>query len=118
MFRGLSRRDLLDDELATARELLKAKHLRAAGIVAGVVLERHLKRLITNHGVTFRKVPQIASLNDALKAAEVYDVPQWRRIQHLADVRNLCGHDGEREPTKDEVNELISGVDKVTKTVF
>jgi hypothetical protein len=43
---------LLDDELETARELLKAKHLRSAGIVAGVVLERHLKTVLANHNVS------------------------------------------------------------------
>jgi hypothetical protein len=32
-------------------------------------------------------------------------------------MRNLCGHAGEREPSKDEVLELIDGVGKVTKTV-
>jgi hypothetical protein len=114
---GVIEANLLDDELSAAQALLKAKHLRSAGVVAGVVLERHLKRLITNHQVTFRKVPQIASLNDALKAAKIYDVPQWRRIQALGDFRNLCAHHGEHEPTGEEVDELIVGVEKATKTV-
>ena len=115
---GIIEAELLDDELSVARELHKTKHLRSAGVVAGVVLERHLKRLVANHQVTFRKVPQITSLNDALKAAKIYDVPQWRRIQALGDLRNLCAHHGDREPTGDEVIELITGVEKVTKTVW
>jgi hypothetical protein len=115
---GVVEADLLDNELSAARELHKTKHLRSAGVVAGVVLERHLKRLVANHQVIFRKAPQIASLNDALKATKVYDVPQWRRIQALGDLRNLCAHDVEREPTSDEVVELIAGVEKVTKTVW
>lgn len=109
---------LLDDELATADELLKAKHLRSAGVVAGVVLERHLKRLITNHEITLRKRTQITSLNNALKEARVYDVPRWRQIQRLGDIRNLCGHDAEREPTSEDVEELIRGTEKVVATVF
>jgi hypothetical protein len=109
---------LLDDELETASALLKAKHLRSAGIVAGVVLERHLKTVLGNHQVTLRKKAQIGNLNDALKEAKVLDVPRWREIQRLGDIRNLCGHDGEREPTTEEVRELIAGTEKVVATTF
>lgn len=115
---GVIEASLLDDEISTARELLRAKYIRAAGVVAGVVLERHLKRLVVNHEITFRKKAQIANLNDALKEEKVYDVPQWRQIQRLGDIRNLCGHDGDRDPTPDEADELISGVEKVSTTVF
>lgn len=110
---------LLDDELETAGELLKAKHLRSAGIVAGVVLERHLKGVMGNHELSLgRKKAQIARLNDALKDGGVIDVPRWREIQRLGDIRNLCGHDGEREPTAEEVSELIDGTGKVVASVF
>lgn len=116
--KGVLEADLFDDELDAAKDLLKAKHLRSAGIVAGVVLERHLKRLLANHGVTLRKRPQLGNLNEALKAANVYDVPQWRHIQRLTDLRNICGHDDEREPTPEEVQELIEGTEKIVTTVF
>jgi hypothetical protein len=110
---------LLDDELKAAEGLLKAKYLRSAGIVAGVVLERHLKTLLTSHGLSLgRKKSQIGNLNDALKDGGVIDVPRWREIQHLADIRNLCGHDAEREPTSDEVSELIRSTEKIVATVF
>ena len=48
---------------------------------------------------------------DALKTAQVLDVPRWRQVQRLADLRNFCGHGKEREPTKEQVNELIDGVE-------
>ena len=87
--------------------------------MAGVVLERHLKEVCGNHGVTVRKrAPQISDLNDALKGADVIDIPQWRSIQHLGDLRNLCAHDKKSEPTPDQVEDLLAGVAKVTKTIF
>lgn len=116
--RGTLEAGLLDDELDTAGELLRAKHLRSAGVVAGVVLERHLKRVIANHEITFRKKAQIANLNNALKEAKVYDLPQWRFIERLGDIRNICGHDKERDPTAEEVEDLIRGTEKVVATVF
>jgi hypothetical protein len=41
----------------------------------------------------------------------------WRKIQGLADLRNLCGHAKEREPTKDDVGELIDGTERLLKSL-
>ena len=117
--RQLAQADLFDSELEAAKELAKNGFTRAAGTVAGVVLERHLKEVCGNHQMTVQKRnPQISDLNDALKGADVIDTPQWRSIQLLGDLRNLCAHDKESEPTADQTNDLLSGVAKVTKTIF
>ena len=117
--RQLVQADLFDSELETARELLKNGFLRAAGVVAGVVLEFHLSQVCTNHGITSKKKdPSIADFNDLLKSSNVIDVPQWRFIQRLGDLRNLCGHKKHREPTSDEITELIDGVEKIMKTLY
>ena len=111
--------DLFDSELDAAKELSGRGFLRAAGAVAGVVLEKHLGQVGENHGImTRKKNPTIGDFNDLLKDGGVLDVPSWRQIQRLGDIRNLCDHSREREPTKDEVDELISGVEKLTKTLF
>ena len=84
--------ELQDSELIAATKLKKVS-VRAAGALAGVVLERHLQRTATNHGISIRKkAPTISDLNDPLKQKGVYDVPMWRKIQLLADIRNLCSH--------------------------
>ena len=109
--------DLFDNELDAAKLLNKNKFMRAAGAMAGVVLERHLSQVLKNHNLTCKK-DTISPLNDALKAGNVYDLPTFRKIQHLGDIRNLCDHDSTREPTQKEVDELINGVDSIIKTVF
>jgi hypothetical protein len=117
--RQLVQADLFDSEIAAAQELLKRGFGRGAGAVAGVVLEKHLGQVAGNHNITTRKKnPTISDFNDLLKGADVLDTPEWRQIQRLGDVRNLCDHSKDREPTKDEVQELISGVEKFTKTLF
>ncbi len=111
--------DLFDSELDAAQELLRQKFTRAAGALAGVVLEKHLGQVCENHDVRVgRKEPTISELNDALKTAGVLQVPEWRNIQHLGDIRNLCDHNKKVEPTVEQVNDLIMGVGKVTKTLF
>lgn len=117
--RQLVQADLLDSELDAARELLKHKFMRAAGAVAGVVLEKHLLEVCNNHDIKItKKHPTIADLNDVLKNSEVIGTAEWRFNQHLADIRNLCDHNKKKEPTSEQVSDLIDGVAKVAKTIF
>jgi len=117
--RQLVQADLYDSEIDGSRDLLKSGFLRGAGIIAGVVLEKHLFQVCTNHKVTTRKKhPTINDFNELLKKNNIIDVPNWRFIQRLGDLRNLCGHNKDREPTKDEVAELIDGVSKTLKTLY
>lgn len=116
---GLVQAEILDSELDAATELWRAGHIRAAGTIACVVLERHLAKVCSSRGLTTRKKkPTLSDWNDILKDANVYDIPTWRRIQHFIDIRNLCAHPGDREPTKEEVGELVRGVERITKTIF
>lgn len=109
--------DLFDSELAVAEELANHKFVRAAGAVAGVVLEKHLAQVCGDHKIAItKKHPTIGDFNEALKGGGVVDVPGWRFIQHLADIRNLCDH-GRAEPTPEQVADLIEGAKKVTKTI-
>ena len=117
--RQLVQADLFDSELEAAKDLVKNGYLRPAGVVAGVVMEGHLAQVCDNHGITFRKrAPTITDFNNALKKVDVIDTPQWRSNQHLGDIRNLCGHKKGAEPTKEQVNNLVDGVMKLTKTLF
>jgi len=116
--RQLVQADLFDSEIESAKALLKSKFLRAAGAVAGVVLEKHLHQVCSDHGVKIaKKNPSISDYNEALKTTGVIDLPQWRHISMLADIRNLCDHKKDKEPIERQVEDLISGVDKILKTV-
>ncbi len=117
--RLLVQADLFDSELDKATELCKRGFLRGAGAIAGVVLEKHLRHVSETHGLKLRKKhPTIGDFNQLLKDNNVIDTANWRFNQHLGDLRNLCDHSKEREPTKGNVTDLIRGVTKVIKTVF
>ncbi len=117
--RQLVQADLFDSELDAAEGLLKCKFFRAAGALAGVVLEGHLAQVCHDRKLTVKKKnPGISDLNETMKSAGVINVPEWRFIQHLADIRNLCDHSRKPDPTVDQVTDLLAGVKKVIKTVF
>ncbi len=103
--------ELGEAELETARSLLKVS-LRAAGAVAGVVLEGHLALVCRAHSLRFRKKhPTLADYNDALRDAGAYATATWRKVSYLADIRNLCTHKKSADPTQDQVVELINGTE-------
>lgn len=111
--------DIFDSEIESARELLKSGFLRPAGALAGVVLEKHLGQVCQNHNVPIKKKDAtISDFNDSLKNGGILETSNWRFIQRLGDLRNLCTHYKQREPSKDEVVELIDGTEKAMKTLF
>lgn len=103
---------LMGDELLEAEYLLKKGFIRAAGALAGVVLERHLKMRCDKNEpkLKYPKNATISKLSDIMKDDNLLDIPEWRKIQYLGDIRNKCDHDKKVEPKKEEVADLISKV--------
>lgn len=117
--RQLAQADLFDSELEAAKELNENGFVRAAGAVAGVVLEKHLAQVSKNHNLVINKhAPTINDYNQLIKNANIIEIADWRFIQRLGDLRNLCDHDKGREPHKEEITELVEGVEKIIKRVF
>jgi hypothetical protein len=115
----LLKSDLFDSEIDAAAMLAQRGFLRGAGAICGVVLEKHLKTVAVSHNLRVsKKTPTINDLNELLKNNSIIDVAQWRHIQFLGDLRNLCDHDKTTEPTSDNLEDLVSGVKKVIKTVY
>ena len=111
--------DVFDSEIDSAKELCKKGFYRAAGAICGVVIEKHLSEVCTQHQIKVaKKNPGINDYNELLKSNNVIDIPVWRNIQRLADLRNMCDHHKDVEPTKDNIEELIAGTDKMLKTIF
>lgn len=110
--------DLFDSELEAAKELNKKGFARAAGAMAGVVLEKHFETVIKAHALILgKKNPCINDYNQKLKDEGVLDIPTWRFVQRLGDLRNLCDHNKGVDPKKEDIDELIAGVDKIMKMV-
>jgi hypothetical protein len=109
----------LEEKELEAAKALQPVSLRAAGALAGVVLQRHLQRMAANHAVNIPKpVTTIRDLNDPLKQGNAYDFATWRKIQLLGDLHNLCSQQRNGAPTKAQIEDLIIGVNTIIKSVF
>ncbi|WP_242927346.1 hypothetical protein [Pontibacter vulgaris] len=116
---GILQSELFDNELEASKDLLKKKHIRASGVLAGVTLETHLGKVCTNHNLKFKKAhPTISDFNEELKKECIIDVPTWRLIQRLGDIRNMSAHPKEREPKADEIEDLIRGTEKLIAELY
>lgn len=100
------------DQLAEAATLFSIGHERAAGALAGVLLERHLKLLCNKHQpiITYPHNAAISNLNDLLQKHAVYDRTQWTRVDWMRQVRNSCDHAGSTAPNSSNVDTLITEV--------
>lgn len=117
--RQLVQADMMDSELDSAKLLLKNGFVRAAGAICGVILEKHFVEVCKSHSLSVKKKnPGINDFNQVLKDNSIIDTSTWRHIGYLGDLRNLCDHGKEQEPSKEKVDDLIDGTEKVIKTVF
>jgi hypothetical protein len=108
---------LLDAELDKAALLAKNKLYRPAGVIAGIVLEKHMEQVCDRRQLKITR-KTIADLNELLKKNEIIDFPDYRHIGLLAELYQLCSQHKKREPEPAEVADLINGTDKIIKTVF
>jgi hypothetical protein len=110
--------EIQEDELSSARQIMKIS-LRASGAICGVIIESHLQKVCKNQNIKIRKKnPGISDLNELLKQEKSYETTTWRKISYLADIRNICSHKKDQEPTKDQVLELIDGTNWLIKNII
>ena len=78
----------------------------------------NLQKVIKNNTISFtKKNPVISEMTDILKSNEIIDMLSWKKILMLSEIRNKCSHKKEEEPTRDEVLELIEGVNWMIKNI-
>jgi hypothetical protein len=100
--------------LREAEDHLHVGRLRAAGCVAAVELERRLK-LIAPTPTVKRRDPGLEDYNQAAFDAGVIDQETWTLVRRLAAIRKRCVHVLDREPTSEEVRDLIDGLENVLR---
>jgi hypothetical protein len=106
---------LQKDELAQADTLLNSGHVRAAGVIAGVVLEGHIKNLCEVRGIEIAN-KKVSFLLDRLKETDVITQIEWRSIQALFDIRNDCAHRGKNDPDLIQVKRLLTDARHIIST--
>ena len=100
-----------EENIDSVQELFDNNFLRAAGALCGVIIEKHLKTKLLpfDKNAFTSKNLTLEPLNQACKKNNIYTTTEFKKIIHLTDLRNLCDHKNTKDPTKDQVQELIDG---------
>jgi hypothetical protein len=106
-------REVVTKELRQADELLGEDIDRAAGVLAGVALERHLAVMCesASEDVDYHPSDNLASLAQSLYEADVIENSDLSHLEHLSKLRNKCAHADTSEPSRDEVERLVEQAD-------
>ncbi len=114
-------------KLNTARYILRGGNVKPAGNSAADVLEEFLKSLCLKNGITHvptsgkdKRVEDstIDPLKEVLKSNGIINQIQAKEIEKLNTIRILCNHKREKEPSVADIEELISGTEKVILELF
>jgi hypothetical protein len=95
------------DEIQQARELLDEELMRAAGVLAGVALERHLQMECDEADLGYDHNDGIASLAQTLYEADEINSTTLSSLETLGQIRNDCAHANQQEPNEHKVRKLI-----------
>ncbi|RSF43513.1 HEPN domain-containing protein [Acinetobacter baumannii] len=114
-FKQIVQAEVFDNELEQAKSLLENGYKNAAAVIAGVVLETAIKELCLNNGIDIER-KRLTQLSDDLAKAGVYNKLQQKQITALADIRNNAAHGDYDEFTKEDVERMISDIERFLLT--
>jgi len=113
-YMAAARAETEGDLLSIAEDLVGKGAAMAAAMVAGAVLENHLRSLCTAREIV-PKDRGISAYNDKLKG-RLYEKVQWREVQVWGDLRNAADHHDVSEFDASKVPGMISGIRLLIET--
>ena len=115
--KGLISAEIFSDFLEMAQHLLDEEYKDPAAVMAGSVLEEHLRQLCQKHGISTettkqgRPQPKKAdALNSDLAKKEVYSKLDQKNVTAWLDLRNKAAHGKYQEYTKEQVSLMIQSL--------
>ncbi len=109
-FEELIHADLFSDFLAMAEYFLQEGYKDPAAVIAGGVLEEHLRKLCGKHGVTVPPKPKLDSMNSDLAKAGAYNKNDQKQVTAWADLRNAAAHGKYGDYTHEQVKLMVAGI--------
>jgi len=109
-FQELIHADLFSDFLELAEYLLQEGYKDPAAVIAGGVLEEHLRKLSGKHGITVPAKPKLDIMNSELAKAGVYNKNDQKQVTAWAGLRNDAAHGNYKNYGDSEVKLMLAGI--------
>lgn len=115
--RGLVSAEIFVDFIEMAEHLLSENYKDAAAVMAGSVLEEHLRQLCVKNSIDISEnksgklVPKKADLlNSELTKAGIYNMLDQKNVTAWLDLRNKAAHGKYTEYTKEQVELMLTAI--------
>jgi hypothetical protein len=109
-FQELIHADLFSDFLEMAEYFLQEGYKDPAAVMAGGVLEEHLRKLCGKHGVTIPPKPKLDTMNTDLAKAGAYNKNDQKQVTAWAGLRNDAAHGNYGQYGEGEIKLMVAGV--------
>lgn len=109
-FQELIHADLFSDFLEMAEYFLGEGYKDPAAVIAGGVLEEHLRKLCGKHSLTVSAKPKLDTMNADLAKAGAYNKNVQKQITAWAGLRNDAAHGNYSNYGKDEIKLMVAGI--------
>ena len=109
--------EVFADFIEMTQYLMEQNYKDAAAVIAGSVLEEHLRQLCLKNNIEIEiktahdvKPKRADRLNADLAAADIYTKLDQKAVTMWLDLRNKAAHGHYSEYNKDQVRSMISGI--------
>ncbi len=109
-FQELIHADLLSDFLEMAEHFLEAGYKDPAAVMAGGVLEEHLRKLCVKHSVALTAKPKLDTMNADLARVNAYGKNDQKQVTAWAGIRNDAAHGNYGSYEKTKVELMVQGI--------
>jgi hypothetical protein len=109
-FQELIHADLFSDFLEMAEHFLESDYKDPAAVIAGGVLEEHLRKLCGKHGVALAAKPKLDTMNADLARVNAYGKNEQKQVTAWAGLRNDAAHGKYEKYTESEVGLFVAGI--------
>lgn len=109
-FEELIHADLFSDFLEMAEYFLDEGYKDPAAVIAGGVLEEHLRKLCRKHGLTIPAKPKLDTMNAELAKVGAYSKNDQKQVSAWAGLRNDAAHGNYTNYGSAEVKLMVAGI--------
>jgi hypothetical protein len=109
-FQELIHADLFSDFLEMAEYFLQEGYKDPAAVIAGGVLEEHLRKLCPKHGVAVLPRTKLDTMNVDLAKINAYNKNDQKQVTAWAGLRNDAAHGNYGNYTDGEVKLMVAGI--------
>jgi hypothetical protein len=109
-FQELIHADLFSDFLEMAEYLREEGYKDPAAVIAGGVLEEHLRKLCAKNAITLQITPKLETMNSELARVGAYNKNDQKAVTSWAALRNDAAHGNYNNYTDGEIKLMIAAI--------